>query len=169
MKRFIPFALFMLLCVLMVSGITRNKSPVQVSPLIGKPFPSIRVAERDLPALLDGEVTIVNIFASWCIPCQIEHHQLMQLMMQNDARIFGIAWKDKPENVSKWLDKNGSPYIHVLLDGRGDTTIPLGLTGVPETFIVDKTGKVVYHTNQPITDTTREEEILPLLERLQKE
>lgn len=165
--KYMPFLLLVMLCVFLAFGMTRKQPLQSSSPLLGKSFPDITLQEESLQKLISGHVVVINIFASWCAPCALEQPEMVDLKRKNIAPIIGIAWKNKPEDVVQWLQKHGNPFTHLLFDEKGDITFALSLTGVPETFVVDKNGIVAYHTTQPITHERLTEEIIPLLERLQ--
>ena len=97
---------------------------------------------------------IVNFFASWCPPCKIEHPQLMELA--NNYKIYGIAKKDNGENVNKWLKTNGNPFTKIGLDKDGISSIEWGVYGLPETFLIDKKGNIIYRHVGPIMSTDLE-------------
>ncbi|OYV48010.1 MAG: hypothetical protein B7X10_03725, partial [Burkholderiales bacterium 21-58-4] len=101
------------------------------------------------PQLWKGKVALLNVFASWCVPCASEQPALVRLAQTGKILIYGLAWKDQPQKVAEYLRKNGNPYRSVGLDAYGQTTIPLALTGVPETFVIDKTGRVYYQYDMP--------------------
>lgn len=163
MKRFVPLGIFAAVCVVLAVGFLKKESAS--APIAeGREFPALALAEE----LSRKEVKIVNIFASWCLPCAVEQPALMALKATNLAPIYGIAWKNKPPELEKWLAETGNPYTQIWRDEAGEVTIPLGLTGVPETFIVDKEGIIAYHTKQPISQEMLSMEIIPLLERLQQ-
>ena len=139
------------------------------SVLIGKPAPDFSlpaVATLDTPgfdrAALSGEVTVVNVFASWCIPCRDEHPLLVTLKARSGARLFGINQKDAPENAAAFLAELGNPYDAVGADG-GRVSIEWGVYGVPETFVVDAEGVITYKHVGPITPRSLEEEVLPAI------
>ena len=141
------------------------------SALIDKPAPSF-----DLPALagggsvslasLRGQVVVLNFFASWCVPCRIEHPVLMRLANQDKVALTGIAYKDAPEAAKKLLDDGGDPYRSVGLDRSGRTGIDFGVYGVPETYVIDKTGRIRRKFVGPLSPDAVESELLPLLRRL---
>jgi DsbE subfamily thiol:disulfide oxidoreductase len=108
-----------------------------------------------------GRPYMVNFFASWCIPCRAEHDSLMQLAAAKIA-IVGIAYKDKPETVRAFLTKNGNPFTLIAADNKGHTAIDWGMTGVPETFIIDKDGFIRFHQTGPLTEAIVTQHILPL-------
>ena len=127
------------------------------SPLVGKPLPRF-----DLPAqppgkgftsadiLGAGHPVLVNFFASWCVPCEIEQPVLMQLH-QAGVPIWGIAYKDGADAASALLDKSGNPYMRLARDAAGRTAIDFGLYGVPETFFIDRQGIIRWRWAGPLT------------------
>ncbi len=135
------------------------------SALIGKPAPSLNLdvlgggpplKDADLRA---GHVTIVNVFASWCLPCHEEHALLMQLaqdptLKAKGVEIIGIAQKDEPENTRRFLGAKGDPYARVGLDRDGQSGIEWGVYGVPETYIVKGDGTIAYKFIGPMTEET---------------
>ncbi len=166
--RVLPLVLFCLLVLLLGFSLLEKQEAPPSSAFMGKSFPALELPHLN-SADWQGKAHIVNLFASWCLPCAIEHPLLMRLAKDRSIPIVGIAWKDKPKAVEDWLAMRGSPYAVVIMDETGKSTIPLALTGVPETFIVDKKGVVRYHTKLPFTETVLNTEIIPLLERLRDE
>ena len=140
------------------------------SVLVGKPAPALEVPalrEGDKPltgALLrSGQPTIVNFFASWCTPCLAEHPLFMRLAQRDGATVIGVAWKNKPEEARAWLARLGDPYRFAGADLAGRTGLDWGLSGVPETYLVDGTGIVRFHFRGPITEKDLTSTILPFL------
>lgn len=141
------------------------------SPLVGKPVPSFT-----LPALADGgtvsdgdlkgAVTLFNVFASWCLPCRVEHPILMRIAAERKVRVVGLNYKDKPEDATKWLAELGNPFATIASDRQGRVAIDFGVYGVPETFIVDAKGIIRYKHVGPIHPNEYAERIAPLLARL---
>jgi cytochrome c biogenesis protein CcmG/thiol:disulfide interchange protein DsbE len=165
--RLLPLILLMVLCTVLALGLFSRHHQAFVSKMIGqKPenisLPLLNGGTATIP--LGGKAVLVNVFASWCESCQAEHAVLMSLALQ--AEIIGIAWKDTPEKIKVWLAAQGNPYHEVLMDERGKATLPLALSGVPETFIFDKHGIIVYNKKAPLTEEEVRTVILPLLEKL---
>jgi cytochrome c biogenesis protein CcmG/thiol:disulfide interchange protein DsbE len=143
------------------------------SALIGKPVPefslpplaALRTATSAIPGLastdLTGQVTVVNVWASWCGPCRTEHPQLQALAEQPGLVVVGINYKDTTENAVRFLNELGNPYSRVGVDATGRTAVDWGVYGVPETFIVDATGKIAFKFTGPITPAALTEQILP--------
>jgi cytochrome c biogenesis protein CcmG/thiol:disulfide interchange protein DsbE len=149
MKRLLiwaPLALFVLLFVAIGAGLIHPESKTIPSQMIGKPMPSFALAPG-LPGkpglnsaqLANGQPHLVNVFASWCIPCITEAPQLGQLA-DAGAPIYGIAIRDRPEDLAEFLRRNGDPYAAIGGDPNSSVQLALGSSGVPETFIVDGKG-----------------------------
>lgn len=136
-----------------------NRNPqVQPQALVGKPAPAIA-----LPTLAEGQPVsireaasegpiLVNFFASWCAPCEIEHPVIMGLKGQ-PVRVVGVAYKDAPQNTAAFLDRLGNPYAEVLVDRDGRAGVEFGVTGVPETYVVGRDGLVIAKHTGPLTET----------------
>jgi cytochrome c biogenesis protein CcmG, thiol:disulfide interchange protein DsbE len=151
------------------------------SVLIGKPVPEFALLPLDglvaggtpVPGfasadLAQDEPTIVNVFASWCLECQVEHPLLMALGKQPGVRLFGIDYKDDAASARRFLGRHGNPYSRVGVDPSGRTAIDFGVYGVPETYIVAGDGKIAYRHVGPLTDAAIKDKILPLLDQLAK-
>lgn len=176
MKRlgfYMPIALFAGIVVYLAIGLTLdpNKLP---SMLIDKPVPEFTLAaiegfDQGLSSSdLKGKVSLVNIWGSWCVACIIEHPLLMELAKNNTIPIYGIDWKDPPGAGAAWLQSEGNPYTLIGDDADGRVAIDFGVTGAPETFIVDKDGRIRYKYIGPITTEVWNEIILPIVEELQE-
>jgi cytochrome c biogenesis protein CcmG/thiol:disulfide interchange protein DsbE len=171
----LPILLLILFGVLAWRGLAPDRNPSALpSALIGQPVPQF-----DLPPLepngaklatadVTGHVTVINFFASWCLPCKAEHPLLFQLGKDYGVPVYGIAFKDKPEATAAYIQEMGSPYAKIGLDESGRTSLDFGLMGVPETFIVDKAGIVRYRLPMPLDPDRIRDEIGPLLKSLQQ-
>lgn len=151
-------------------GLQREDGNVLPSTLIDKPAPAfalepLRTGEPGLATadLADGQVKLVNIWASWCGPCRVEHPQLMALQA-NGITIHGINYKDQPDNAEAFLYELGDPYTRIGADVTGRAGIEWGVYGVPETFVIDGEGRIVYKHVGPIVVRHIEERILPAIE-----
>lgn len=113
-----------------------------------------------------GQVTLLNFFASWCVPCLAEHPVLTALAEQQNIPINAIAYKDKPADTAGWLAKHGDPFSLIGVDAEGDAGLDWGLTGVPETFIIDGNGQVRYRHIGPLTPADITDVILPIIEEV---
>ena len=155
-------------------GLGLSKDPgVVPSALIDKPVPEfalepVRGTERGLASedLRAGAASLVNVFASWCGPCRAEHPLLMKLAEDGTVALFGINYKDRPGDARTWLDQLGDPFERIGADLNGRVGIDWGVYGVPETFLIDATGRIRYKHVGVLTARDLEETILPLLESL---
>ena len=129
------------------------------SVMVGRPAPPLPFAE---PLLKSGKPVLVNFFASWCTPCLAEHPLFTRLKEREGATIIGIAWKDKPEATRAWLARLGDPFAYAGYDLDGKLALDWGLSGVPETYLIDGRGIVRLHFRGPITERDLAA-ILPLL------
>lgn len=168
-----PIVVFAVIGYFLYQGLSLDPSSIP-SVLINKPAP-----EFDLPPLpgkenglarsdLGGEPALVNVFASWCVACRVEHPILMDLAKQGDVQIFGLNYKDAPNDAVRWLDRFGDPYDRIGSDQNGRTGIEFGVYGVPETFVIDRNGVIVDKVIGPITPQILQEKLLPLLAELKK-
>ena len=168
----IPLAIFVALAaVFLIRLESAGNLEAVPSALVGKPAPDF-----DLPPLdgagrpgfasddLKGPVTVVNVFASWCGPCRIEHPHLVALARDDRIRMVGINYKDVPDNAVRFLAELGNPYDAIGVDGRGRTAIDWGVYGVPETFVVDGEGIIRYKHIGPIDARSLENDIRPAIE-----
>jgi cytochrome c biogenesis protein CcmG/thiol:disulfide interchange protein DsbE len=144
------------------------------SALLDRPLPAFALppVKGDEVGLSDTDikaagVSILNVFASWCGPCRVEHPIWMDYAKRSDAvALYGLNYKDQPDNASDWLQKLGDPYGRIGADLDGRIGIEFGVYGVPETFVIDKTGRIVYKHIGVMTRKDLDETILPLIERL---
>ena len=152
----------------------RNPSVVP-SALIGKPVPAFNLPPVKGTVLglssadLKGEVSLVNVFASWCVACREEHPLLMQLSARHVVPIDGIDYKDKPDDAAQWLAAMGNPYARTGADRDGRVAIDWGVYGVPETFVIDREGRIAYKQIGAVTPKLVEETLRPLVARLRGE
>jgi len=136
-----------------------GRDPASIgSVMVGRAAPRLEGVE-----LGKGKPVLVNYFASWCAPCLAEHPLFTRLKERDGATIVGIAWKDKPEATRAWLARLGDPFKHLLFDQEGKIALDWGLSGVPETYLIDGQGIVRLHFRGPITERDMVDRILPLL------
>lgn len=166
-----PVAVFLGLTVIFAHGLTRNARDLP-SVLIGKPVPEFTLPPVEGRTLglstsdLQGEVSLLNVFASWCAECRREHPLFMRLQAGNTVPVHGLNYKDKPEDARNWLSELGDPYTRTGADLNGRVGIDLGVYGVPETFVIDKTGRIVHKHIGALDQETLEKTILPLIAEL---
>lgn len=169
----LPLLLFGMVAVFAWRGLSIDGQSMP-SALLGLPAPEIEL--EPVPRYpgpfqtsdLRGEVTVVNIWGSWCVYCQYEHPVLLQMQAEG-VKIYGIAWNDPPEAAAQWLDRYGSPFEAVGLDQEGYDVADFGVTGAPETFILDKEGRVRYRHQGPVTERQWKRELQPLMIKLAAE
>lgn len=175
MKRIVlavlPLVLLVGLVAVFALNMDRDPSLVR-SVLINKPAPAFSLpavagtgVEGFDTASLQGEVTVVNVFASWCIPCREEHPLLERLKAETGVRIFGINQKDAAENAVAFLTELGNPYQRIGGDTDNRVSIDWGVYGVPETFIVNAAGVITFKHVGPITPQSLEKEVIPAIEK----
>jgi cytochrome c biogenesis protein CcmG, thiol:disulfide interchange protein DsbE len=144
------------------------------SPLIGKAVPEFSlppVKGRQLglaSADLNGKVSLVNVFASWCVACREEHQVLKQLSRTGTVPVHGLNYKDRPDDAARWLDTMGDPYTRTGADLDGRVGIDLGVYGIPETFVVDAEGRIAFKQIGAVTPRILDQTILPLVRKLQQ-
>jgi cytochrome c biogenesis protein CcmG/thiol:disulfide interchange protein DsbE len=171
----LPVAVFLVLAVLLYRGLSGNPSDVP-SVLINKPAPEFTlppVEALNLPGLATadlkkGGVSLVNIWASWCVPCRDEHPLLMELAGRNDLRVVGINYKDDPENARRFLITLGVPFAAVGSDRNGRAAVDWGVYGVPESFLVDGNGMIRLKWIGPLTREALTTQIIPKIEELRR-
>jgi cytochrome c biogenesis protein CcmG/thiol:disulfide interchange protein DsbE len=168
----LPLSAFVGIAILLAIGLTMDPRKVP-SPLIDKPVPEFRLPpvqgrQQGLSSGdLKGEVSLVNIFASWCVACRQEHPLLLEIGGQNIVPIHGLNYKDEPNDAAAWLDALGDPYSRTGSDLDGRVGIDWGVYGVPETFVIDKNGNIAYKHIGPISQQDWETKIKPLVVELQ--
>jgi cytochrome c biogenesis protein CcmG, thiol:disulfide interchange protein DsbE len=169
----LPVIAFAALAVVFAIGLTRDPK-ILPSMLIDRPLPAFTLpglAAGDAPLLhtqFRGEPKLINIFASWCITCKVEHPYLEELARQG-LPLYGIDWKDTPADGARYLAQFGNPYRQVGNDLPGRTVIDLGVSGAPETFVVDRHGRVRYRHVGPVTPDVWADTLQPLYEKLRAE
>lgn len=170
----VPIAFFINLGLLFYWGLF-NSSDELPSTLIDRPVPEFAlppVEGRELglsTADLQGHVSLVNFFASWCAPCRVEHPLIMELSASGVVPVYGINYKDRPDAAEAWLAELGDPYTLTGADLNGRVAIDWGVYGLPETFIIDANGRIAYKHVGPFDQRILEEQILPVVRRLQAE
>ncbi len=173
----IPLALFLALALLFIIRLSAGDPSRIPSALIGRPAP-----QTDLPPIADltrdgkpvpgldaaafkGAVTVLNVWASWCVPCHDEAPLLVTLARDQRIRVVGINYKDQPDNARRFLGRYGNPFAQNGTDGNGRASIEWGVYGVPETFIVGRDGRIAYKLIGPITPENLEAVLKPQVEK----
>lgn len=164
----VPVLVVIGLLIVLAVGLTLDPRKVP-SPLIDKPAPTFALPILTQPdrlftdADLKGQVSLVNVWASWCVACREEHAQIERLAKEFDLRVIGLNYKDKPEDARAWLARFGNPYEVILADRDGRVGIDWGVYGVPETFIIDASGIIRYKHIGPVTADDILQAILPVV------
>ncbi|WP_114689995.1 DsbE family thiol:disulfide interchange protein [Polynucleobacter necessarius] len=172
-KFLIPLILFFGLVVFLAIGLNRDPHEVP-SPLINKAAPAFEISQLAepgktfSPARMKGRVWILNVWASWCVACREEHPVLGELAKSQMAPVIGLDYKDKREDALAMLAKQGNPYVLSAFDGNGRVGIDYGVYGVPETYIIDKTGVIRFKHIGPLTMDLLNQKIYPMLSELKK-
>lgn len=175
--RLLPVALFSAIAALFLIGLYGRPPSTIPSALIGKPAPAFALPAIEELQASDGKpvpglaladlkgrgVTVVNVFASWCVPCRDEHPQLLALS-RSGVRLVGINYKDDPENARRFLGSLGNPYSAVGSDASGRTAVEWGVYGVPESFVVDSEGIIRFKQIGPISPEQLASVVLPQIE-----
>ena len=168
----LPVAVFGALAVALYWGLWHNDDRLP-SALIGKSVPEFALPPIEgrqdglSSADLQGRVSLVNVWASWCVPCRAENPLLVELASSGTVPIYGINYKDAPEEALDFLDELGDPFTRIGADRSGRVAIDWGVYGLPETFIVDAEGRIAYKHVGPFDRRALEEDILPMVRRLQ--
>lgn len=172
MKKFIiPIALFALLGVLLAVGLKLDPRKIP-SPLVDKPLPAFSLPTLENPSRslsnedFKGKVVLINVWASWCAACRQEHPLLMEVARAKQVPLIGLNYKDKRDDAQRVLQTEGNPYEVSLVDADGRVGIDWGVYGVPETFVIDKTGVIRYKYIGPISAEDWKKTLLPLIQKL---
>ena len=170
-KYLVPFGIFAILIGFLAMGLGLKPHEIP-SPLINKPAPAFSLPLLDDPQQklsaqdMRGKVWILNVWASWCVACRIEHPLLVEFSKTATVPLYGLNYKDKREDALRWLANFGNPYTRSLSDTEGLVGIDFGVYGVPETFVIDKEGVIRKKQIGPVTPEVLRDDILPLLRKL---
>ena len=174
----VPFVIFVALAGLFLLALFSGDPSRLPSALIGKPAPEFKLDALDglvadgkpvpgfeTASLNKGRVSVVNVWASWCVPCRVEHPYLMKLAENKSIQMFGINYKDGSAAARRFLGHLGNPFVAVGVDGSGRTALDWGVYGVPETFVVNGKGEIVHKHVGPIDDAALTNTLLPAIEK----
>lgn len=172
LKGLIPLALFVGLAVFFAIGLTRDPS-ILPSELIDRPLPEFEIETLSGDPITDrdllGEPALVNVFGSWCVACLSEHPLFMELAEDPSFVMIGVNWRDAREDAERWLTRYGDPYDTILFDPDSRLAIDLGVTGAPETFVIDARGRIRYKHTGIVTEDVWTNRLEPLLQDLRAE
>ncbi len=173
MRMVLTIGVFLLLVGFLAAGLRLNPREVP-SPLIGKPAPPFELPLLDAPDKLFtqkdmlGKVWVLNVWASWCPPCVVEHPVITELARSGIAPVVGLNYKDARENALPWLRRNGDPYQLSVYDADGRIAIDYGVYGVPETYVIDRKGIIRYKHIGPVSREIAQKKLQPLLKELRE-
>ncbi len=171
MGKFLPLFLFVVLAYFLIDGLGRDTKKLP-SPLIGKTFPNLEVVDfhtgeqYSTHEKLKDKISLVNVWASWCVTCRAEHKMLNDIAATSDLHMVGINYKDTKKEGERFLNILGNPFKFVIFDKQGKLGLELGVYATPETFIVDQKGVIRFKHIGEITASIWQSEILPLIEKL---
>ena len=172
LKLIAPLAIVLALIAVFGVGLTLKPGEIP-SPLIGKPAPAFELpvlGQPDQLITLDAvtrQVSLLNVWGSWCIACRVEHPLLMELAAAGTVPIYGLNWKDEAGAAQRWLQRHGDPYVVSGQDLAGNVAIDYGVYGAPETFLIDTAGVIRYKHIGPLTEEVLNETLLPMIRDLQ--
>ena len=173
MRFLLPLAVFAVVAGFLFVGLGLNPREVP-SVLIGKPAPQFKLPQladptkEFSPQQMQGQVWLLNVWASWCAPCRQEHPLFVKLARQNIVPIVGLNYKDKPDAAKRWLSELSDPYLLSISDIDGRAAIDYGVYGVPETFVIDRSGVIRYKHIGPLTEEIWNAKMLPLVQQLSR-
>jgi cytochrome c biogenesis protein CcmG/thiol:disulfide interchange protein DsbE len=172
MKRFAPLIIFAALALLLAVGLTLNPRELP-SVMVGKPAPQFKLDRLDAPGqfspdALKGQAWLLNGWASWCSACIQEHPELNRISREQQITIVGLAYKDQDKDAKEWLQIRGNPYAVVVADRDGKTGIDYGVYGVPETFVIDKKGRITYKHIGAVTPDVFKNILQPELQKARR-
>ena len=151
------------------------KDPHKIdTPLLDRPLPDFSAVQLQNNELITranfiGKLTVLNVFATWCIACRDENALLMKARHRQDLQIVGLDYRDKKNAAQDWLRHYGNPYNQIIFDPRGKVAIELGVYGTPETFLIDKKGIIRYKQIGSLSEKDWTQKFLPLIQQLEAE
>lgn len=173
-KILLPFIFLFSLLFILFKQLNHPETTTFSSNLIGQTLPNFELQNALEPQKflsskqLTGKISLLNIWATWCTACEMEHELLMEIKTKYNIPIYSINYKENIPIVVSWLQKKGNPYTATGIDVTGNTVIDLGIYGTPETFIVDAAGKIIYRHVGALNRKTWLEVLLPLIEQHEK-
>jgi cytochrome c biogenesis protein CcmG/thiol:disulfide interchange protein DsbE len=171
LRYLLPLIVFLGIGVFLYSGLGKDPQ-ILPSVLVGKRAPDYSLPSLHTPgqvvsaASLRGKPYLLNVFASWCVTCRVEHPTLTALAKSGVLPVIGLNWKDPHEDAVRWLGMFGDPYTDIAVDAEGRTAIDLGVTKAPESFLIDANGTILHKVTGPITPEIIETELKPRLAAL---
>jgi cytochrome c biogenesis protein CcmG/thiol:disulfide interchange protein DsbE len=172
-KYAIPLAIFVVLVIFLAIGLGHDPHEVP-SPLINKAAPAFQLPQLQEPnktfsaAEMRGKVWLLNVWATWCLPCREEHPVLVELSRSGAVPVYGLDYKDRREDALSLLSESGNPYVLCASDADGRVAIDYGVYGVPETYLIDREGIIRFKHVGPLTPDVVQNTVLPLVKDLNK-
>lgn len=173
MNKFVPLVLFVILVGFLYIGLDLDPKKLP-SPLIGKEFPNLEVEDFDSGTRYytndktQDKISLVNVWASWCVTCRAEHEMLNEIAKTNKVQMIGVNYKDTKKAANRYLDILHNPYDIIIFDPLGSLGLELGVYATPETFIVDQKGLIKYKRIGQMTKKIWNEEVVPIINQLNK-
>lgn len=167
----LPLVAFVILAWFLFDGLGRDTKKLP-SPLIGKSFPNLEVEDFNTykhyttQSQLAGNITLVNVWASWCVTCRAEHQMLMEIAQSSQVKMLGVNYKDSRKEGQFFLDRLGNPYEQIIFDEQGKLGLELGVYATPETFLIDSQGIIRFKRIGQLTPKIWKTQILPLIQQL---
>jgi len=175
MRYAIPLIIFLVIVAFLASRLRGGYDPHRIpSALINKPAPEFQLPELRNPTQtfspkqMRGKVWLLNVWGSWCVACREEHPFLIELSKSGRIPLYGLNWKDKREDALATLEELGDPYVLNVSDFDGRVAIDYGITGAPETYLIDQNGVIRYKEVGQLTPEIMQEKILPIVKELNK-
>jgi len=168
----IPLTVFVMLITVLAFGFRLEDPHYLPSELIAKPFPEFKLQDLHNPDRIltvddiKGKVSLVNVWATWCPNCMVEHPELMRISREEDIPLYGVNYNDESPKAIGWLERNENPFQFNMVDNKGTLAIDLGVYGAPETFVVDKQGVIRHRHVGPVSRDIWNSKILPVVELL---
>lgn len=172
-RHLLPLILFGAMGVMLAVGLGRDPRLVP-SPLLGRSLPEFSLPDLHHPGRrvvdgdLRGQVSLLNVWATWCVACRQEHDMLLRVASEARIPIFGLNYKDQRDNALRWLTQLGDPYVRTAFDAQGRVGLDLGVYGAPETYVIDAAGDIAYKHIGPITAEIWDTVLAPLIRSLQQ-
>lgn len=171
-RYYLPLTVFLLLAVFLWRGLQLDPHKIP-STLLNKPVPTFELPDIMVPGQrftqqqLLGQVSLVNVWATWCTACQQEHPILLDIARDSKVRLYAIDYKDDLATAKSWLAQYGNPFLAIGFDAMGKTAIDWGVYGTPETFLIDSQGVIRYKHIGPLTKQVWQDILLPIINKLQ--
>lgn len=163
-----PFVIFLLMVIVFLSKLIGD-NPKDKNLMVGQDLPPFELLSYGNDKNLKSEdlkgYYLINIFGSWCVVCKIEHPFLMKIKEKGILPIYGINWRDRPENLTRFLNKLGNPYEKIGIDSDNMVILSLGVTGAPESFLISPENKIIFQYSGALTEDIFNDKILPLIKK----